>query len=119
LSLSVSGNSSASDFDQMMKEMGFDEGVAGDDAPRINDSYTILVAELEDDRKVVQRVKLTWKGDEFTKYAFVNWRYKVVAEKSYYAFADEFRQGNTAIVEELPLFDSFDSVFSKIMQFAG
>jgi len=50
----------------------------------------------------------------------VNWRYKVVAEKSYYALADEFRQGSAVMVEKLPLFDrAFDRVFSKIMQLAG
>jgi len=127
-SLSASDAQGASDFDQMMKEMGFDEGIADDDAPRINDRYTTLVdtledgawVELEDDNGTVRRAKLAWKGDEFTRYAFVNWRYKVVAEKSYYTLADEFRQGNAAIVEELPLFDrAFDSVFTKIMQLAG
>ena len=127
-SLSGSDAHGSSDFDQMMKEMGFDEGIADDDALRINDRYTILVdtlehgvwVELEDDSGTVRRAKLAWKGDELTRYAFVNWRYKVVAEKSYYALADEFRQGNAAIVEELPLFDrAFDSVFSKIMQLAG
>jgi hypothetical protein len=127
-SLSASDAQGASDFDQMMKEMGFDEGIADDDAPRINDRYTTLVdaledgvwVELEDDSGTVRRAKLAWKGDEFTRYAFVNWRYKVVAEKSYYALADEFRQGNAAIIEELPLFDrAFDSVFTRIMQLAG
>jgi len=128
ISLSASEDQGASDFDQLMKEMGFDEGMSDDDAPRINDRYTTLVdaledgvwVELEDDSGTVRRAKLAWKGDEFTRYAFVNWRYKVVAEKSYYALADEFRQGNAAIVEELPLFDrAFDSVFTKIMQLAG
>jgi len=128
LSLSAPQSSGSGDFDQMMKEMGFDEGMTEDDAPRINDSYTILVdgledgvwIELEDDSNAMRRVKLAWKGDEFTRYAFVNWRYKVVAEKSYYALADEFRQGNATVVEELPLFDrAFDSVFTRIMQFAG
>jgi len=128
LSPAASGAQGASDFGQMMKEMGFDEGMADDDAPRINDRYTTLVdaledgvwVELEDDSGTVRRAKLAWKGDEFTRYAFVNWRYKVVAEKSYYALADEFRQGNAAIVEELPLFDrAFDSVFTRIMQLAG
>jgi len=128
LSLSASESVDSGDFDQMMKAMGFDETLADDDAPLINDRYTVLVDALEegtwvallDGRGVERRAKLAWKGDEFTKYAFVNWRYKVVAEKSYYALADEFRQGNATVIEELPLFDrAFDSVFTKIMQLAG
>ena len=128
LSLSATESGDSSDFDRMMKEMGFDEGLEEDDAPRINDRYTALVDSLEDgvwldlegESGVSCRAKLAWKGDEFTKYAFVNWRYKVVAEKSYYALADELRQGNAAVVEELPLFDrAFDSVFTKIMKIAG
>ncbi len=126
--LSPPDSAGDNDFEQMMREMGFDEGIADDDVPRLNDSYTMLVdgledgawIELEDDSKALRRVKLAWKGDEFTRYAFVNWRYKVVAEKSYYELADEFRQGNATIIEELPLFDrAFDTVFTKIMQLAG
>ncbi len=111
-----------------MKAMGFDEGLSNDDAPHIDDRYTVLVGAMEegvwvellDEQGESRRTKLAWKGDEFTKYAFVNWRYKVVAEKSYYGLADEFRQGNAAIIEDLPLFDrAFDSVFTKIMKLAG
>lgn len=128
LSLIASGDSGSDNFEQMMKSMGFDDGLSEDDAPRINDRYTVQVdvleegawVELQDDNGDWKRTKLAWKGDEFTKYAFVNWRYKVVAEKSYYGLADEFRQGNAAIIEDLPLFDrAFDSVFTKIMKLAG
>ena len=121
----VDGNDSG-EFEKMMQEMGIDQ--EKDLGPKIDDKYTVLAAALEegswvellDDEGVQRRTKLAWKGDEFTKYAFVNWRYKVVAEKSYYALADEFRQGNATIIEELPLFDrAFDSVFTKIMRIAG
>ncbi len=128
LSHSSSESGGSDEFEQMMKAMGFDEGLGNDDAPHIDDRYTVLVGAMEegmwvellDEQGESKRTKLAWKGDEFTKYAFVNWRYKVVAEKSYYGLADEFRQGNAAIIEDLPLFDrAFDSVFTKIMQLAG
>jgi len=128
LFLASSGESEDDHFEQMMKAMGFDDDISEDDAPRINDRYTVQVDTLEegvwiellDEKEEWKRTKLAWKGDEFTKYAFVNWRYKVVAEKSYYGLADEFRQGNAAIIEDLPLFDrAFDSVFTKIMKLAG
>jgi len=126
LSLSAPASSDSGEFEKMMMEMGYDQN--SDDGPRISDRYTVLIdtleegawVELTDDEGETRRTKLAWKGDEFTKYAFVNWRYKVVAEKSYYALADEFRQGNATIIEDLPLFDrAFDSVFTRIMKLAG
>jgi len=56
LSLSQADRTGDNGFDQMMKEMGFDEEMADDDAPRINDRYTILVAGLADGAWIV-----SWK----------------------------------------------------------
>lgn len=127
LSLSAPESSSSGEYEKMMREMGYTQE-AVDDGPRIDDQFSVLVESLEEgtwvelfnDDGEKQRAKLAWKGDEFTRYAFVNWRYKVVAERSFYTLADEFRQGSATIIEELPLFDrAFDTVFSRIIQMTG
>ncbi len=126
LSLSPSENNDSGEFKKMMEAMGIVQ--EEEHGPRIDDRFTVQVAalevgawvELQDEKGERRRTKLAWKGDEFTHYAFVNWRYQVVAEKSYYGLAEEFRQGNARVIEELPLFDrAFDSVFTKIMQLAS
>ncbi len=126
LSLSPSDNNGSGDFEKMMEAMGIVQ--EEEHGPQIDDRFTVQVAalevgewvELQDEKGEKRRTKLAWKGDEFTHYAFVNWRYQVVAEKSYYGLAEEFRQGNARVIEELPLFDrAFDSVFTKIMQLAS
>lgn len=126
LSLSAPDSNGSGEYEKMLQAMGC--APAEDDGPQIDDKYSILVHTLEegtwielfDDEGEKRRAKLAWKGDEFTKYAFVNWRYKVIAERSFYSLADEFRQGNAAIIEDLPLFDrAFDTVFGRIMKMAG
>ncbi len=111
--VSEKAESSAADerFKQMMADMGFD--MVQDDAPTIDDEYTELVRALqpgawvefkqEDNKRV--RGKLAWEGDEYAGYSFLNRRYKVIAEKSLYGLAEEFRQGNASLIEAESLFD--------------
>ncbi len=110
-------------FAKIMAEMGFQQET--DSGPRIDDQYTGLVRdlalgtwlELEEGGNRI-RVKLAWKGDEFTNYSFMNRQYKVVAERPLYVLAEEFRQGRASLIEDVALFDrALDGVISGIMKF--
>ncbi len=109
-------------FDKIMAEMGFQQ--ENDSGPRIEDQYTALVkglalgtwVELEENGSR-SRVKLAWKGDEFTNYSFMNRQYKVVVERPLYVLAEEFRQGRASLIEDVALFDrALDGVISGIMK---
>jgi len=118
-----SGGSGA--FERMMAELGFEVDV--DEGPRVEDEYTELVknlelgtwVELQEDDGTKLRVKLAWKGDEYTNFSFMNRQFKVVAERPLYVLADLFRQGTAALIEDVALFDrAMDGVISGIMKFA-
>jgi len=118
-----SGGSGA--FERMMAELGFEVDV--DEGPRVEDEYTELVknlelgtwVELQEDDGHKLRVKLAWKGDEYTNFSFMNRQFKVVAERPLYVLADSFRQGTAALIEDVALFDrAMDGVISGIMKFA-
>ena len=115
-----------SGFDNMMAEMGLEQDF--DDGPRIEDEYTERVRNLEIGNWIelshenggTMRVKLAWKGDQFTNFSFVNRQYKVVAERPFFVLADDFRQGRAAVIEDVALFDrALDGVISGIMKFAN
>lgn len=118
-------NSGSGAFERMMAELGFEVDV--DEGPRIDDEYTQLVknlelgtwVELQEDDGHKLRVKLAWKGDEYTNFSFMNRQFKVVAERPLYVLADAFRQGTAALIEDVALFDrAMDGVISGIMKFA-
>lgn len=113
-------------FDEMMAEMGLAR--EDDSGPRIEDEFTELVRGLElgawielhgdDGRRM--RVKLAWRGDQFTNFSFVNRHYKVVAERPFYVLADEFRQGGAIRIDAPDLFDrALDGVISGVMRVVG
>ena len=110
-------------FEKLMNEMGLTR--EEDPGPRIDDEYTELVkglalgswVELSDDQGGRMRVKLAWRGDQFTNFSFVNRHYKVVAERPFYVLADDFRQGRAVQVDAPELFDrALDGVISGIMR---
>ncbi len=110
-------------FEAMMAEMGLAQ--EEDPGPRIEDEYTELVrnlelgtwVELSNDHGKRMRVKLAWRGDQFTNFSFVNRHYKVVAEPPFYVLADEFRQGRAVQVDAPELFDrALDGVISGIIR---
>jgi len=51
------------------------------------------------------RGKLIWKSEVLSEYTFVNWKYRVVAEKTLPGLAAELRRGTAAIIEDVPLMD--------------
>lgn len=113
----------ADGFARILAEMGLEAEV--DHGPKIEDQFTELVrslelgtwVELEKDGSKT-RVKLAWKGDEFTSYTFMNRQYQVVAELPLYTLAEEFRRGRARLIEDVALFDrALDGVISGIMKF--
>jgi len=119
-------SSTQNSFNTMMAEMGFEEDF--DSGPRIEDEYTEIVRNLQlgtwldlssEDGKTI-RVKLAWKGDQFTNFSFMNRQYKVVAERPFYVLAEEMRQGRAVVIEDVALFDrALNGVISGIMKIAG
>ncbi|HHH36283.1 MAG TPA: DUF1631 domain-containing protein [Gammaproteobacteria bacterium] len=110
-------------FERLLAEMGVDPEV--DSGPRIEDEYTALVRGLElgawvelETNGATSRLKLAWKGDEFTSFSFMNRQCKVVAELPLYALAEEFRRGRATVIDDVALFDrALDGVISGIMKF--
>ncbi|HFD92849.1 MAG TPA: DUF1631 domain-containing protein, partial [Gammaproteobacteria bacterium] len=110
-------------FEDMMAEMGLMQ--EDDPGPRVDDEFTDQVrnlelgswVELSDEHGKRMRVKLAWRGDQFTNFSFVNRHYKVVAERPFYVLADEFRKGKAIQVDAPELFDrALDGVISGIMR---
>jgi len=119
-------SSAQNSFDTMMAEMGFEEDF--DNGPRIEDEYTEIVKNLQlgtwldlsSEGGKTMRVKLAWKGDQFTNFSFMNRQYKVVAERAFYVLAEDMRQGRAVVIEDVALFDrALNGVISGIMKIAG
>jgi len=81
--------------------------------PRLEDEFVDLAKELalgtwiefiNDDGTAV-RGKLVWKSEVLSEYTFVDWKYRVVAEKTLHGLAAELRRGTAAIIEDVPLMD--------------
>lgn len=115
-----------SHFEEMMADMGLAQ--EDDPGPRVEDEFSELVRGLslgswlelngDDGRRI--RVKLAWRGDQFTNFSFVNRHYKVVAERPFYVLADDFRQGRATQIDSPDLFDrALDGVISGIMRVVG
>ncbi len=79
----------------------------------INDEYLALARHLEMGKWVEfknkegksQRAKLAWKSDLLGEFTFLNWKFDVVADKSLLELADDLRQGNAKVVDDVPLMD--------------
>ncbi len=57
------------------------------------------------DNKNKLRGKLLWKSEVLNEYTFVDWKYKVVAEKSLRGLATDLRRGTAVALETAPLVD--------------
>lgn len=81
--------------------------------PQLEDEFVDLAKELalgtwiefiNNDATAV-RGKLIWKSEVLFEYTFVDWKYRVVAEKTLHGLAAELRRGTAAIIEDVPLMD--------------
>jgi len=85
-----------------------------------DDEYLKLARHLEagkwveftNENQKKARARLAWKSDLLGEFTFLNWKFDVVADKSLFELANDFRQGNAKIINDLPL---IDRAFSAIM----
>jgi len=52
-----------------------------------------------------RRAKLAWKSDLLGEYTFLNWKFDVVADKKLNELAEDLRNGNANIIDDVPLMD--------------
>ncbi len=79
----------------------------------IDDEYLELARHMEMGKWVdfknengkSKRAKLAWKSDLLGEYTFLNWKFDVVADKKVNELADDLRQGNATILDDVPLMD--------------
>ncbi len=94
-----------------------------DPSKQPQDEYLELARHLEQgkwveftgkhNRKV--RAKLAFKSELLGEYTFLDWKYKVVADKSLYALAADFRRGTVAVIDDAPLIDrALDAVMNTL-----
>ncbi|MBI3560355.1 MAG: DUF1631 domain-containing protein [Gammaproteobacteria bacterium] len=87
------------------------------------DEYLELARHLEqgrwveftgkNNRKV--RAKLAFKSELLGEYTFLDWKYKVVADKTLYGLAADLRRGSATIVNDVPLLDrALDAVMHTL-----
>lgn len=97
---------------------GFEPDESAADFPA--DEYLELARHLEagkwvefttDDNKTA-RARLAWKSDLLGEFTFLNWKFDVIADKKLFELANDFRQGNAKVIDDLPL---IDRAFSAIM----
>lgn len=89
----------------------------------IDDEYLALARHLEMGKWVEfknedgksKRAKLAWKSDLLGEYTFLNWKFDVVADKKVNELADDLRQGNAKIIDDVPLMDrALSSVLTSL-----
>ena len=94
------------------------------DLEQIDDEYLELARHLEmgnwvefkDDKGNVRRAKLAWKSELLGEYTFLNWKFDVVADKSLIELAEDLRQGQAKVVDEVPLMDrALSAVVSNLI----
>ncbi|MGD9385290.1 MAG: DUF1631 domain-containing protein [Thioalkalispiraceae bacterium] len=94
------------------------------DLEQIDDEYLTLARHLEMGKWVEfkgndggsRRAKLAWKSDLLGEYTFLNWRFDVIADKTLLELAEDLRDGNARIVEDVPLMDrALCSVVSSLI----
>jgi hypothetical protein len=61
--------------------------------------------EFTQDNKQKVRARLTWKSDLLGECTFTNWKFKVVADKTFNGFAADLRRGTARIIDDVPVLD--------------
>ena len=97
---------------------GYDPEEAMQEYP--DDEYLNLARHLEAGKWVEftnenhkkARARLAWKSELLGEFTFLNWKFDVIADKNLFELANDFRQGNAKIINDLPL---IDRAFSAIM----
>ena len=97
---------------------GFESDDVAENFPA--DEYLELARHLEAGKWVefttegnkIARARLAWKSDLLGEFTFLNWKFDVIADKKLFELANDFRQGNAKVIDDLPL---IDRAFSAIM----
>lgn len=61
--------------------------------------------EFTQDNNQKVRARLTWKSDLLGECTFTNWKFKVVADKTFNGFAADLRRGTARIIDDIPVLD--------------
>jgi len=94
-----------------------------DPSEQPQDEYLELARHLEQGKwveftgknKQKVRAKLAFKSELLGEYTFLDWKYKVVADKSLYALAADLRRGTAIIIDDVPMIDrALDAVMNTI-----
>lgn len=102
-----------SDEKVILEDIVLEDWEPNSDLDEVNDEYLTLARHLEMGKWVefqnpageTKRAKLAWKSELLGEYTFLNWKFDVVADKTLLELAEDLRQGQAKIVDEVPLMD--------------
>lgn len=76
--------------------------------------------EFTQDNNQKVRARLTWKSDLLGECTFTNWKFKVVADKTFNGFAADLRRGTARIIDDVPVLDrALSAVMNGLSMKAG
>ena len=113
-----------SDEKVILEDIVLEDWEPNSDLEAVNDEYLMLARHLEMGKWVefknpvgeTRRAKLAWKSELLGEYTFLNWKFDVVADKTLLELAEDLRQGQAKIVEEVPLMDrALSAVVSSLI----
>lgn len=108
----------------ILEDIVLEDWEPASDLDAIDDEYLVLARHLEMGKWVefqnqageTRRAKLAWKSDLLGEYTFLNWKFDVVADKTLLELAEDLRQGQAKIVDEVPLMDrALSAVVSSLI----
>ncbi len=97
----------------ILEDIVLEDWEPASDLDEINDEYLMLARHMEMGKWVefhnaageTKRAKLAWKSELLGEYTFLNWKFDVVADKTLNELAEDLRQGNAKVVDDVPLMD--------------
>jgi len=97
----------------MVEEIVLEDWEPTNELDQINDEYLELArhldmgkwVEFKDENGETRRAKLAWKSELLGEFTFLNWKFDVVADKTLLELAEDLRQGNAKVVDDVPLMD--------------
>ena len=111
-------------FEQEVEEITLsDVGATASAAPQIKDEHWRTAQNIQigqwlrlcDEQGKTQRAKMVWRSELLDECTFLNWKFKVVADLTFSQLAEQFRTGNAALIDDLPLFEkAMDAVMSRL-----
>ena len=76
--------------------------------------------EFTQDNNQKVRARLTWKSDLLGECTFTNWKFKVIADKTFNGLAADLRRGSARIIDDVPVLDrALSAVMNGLSKKAG